>query len=129
MLRTITRAYSTRNGFARMQLLGNVGSISVRETKAGEPWLSYSLAVNRYSRDETRPTEWYNITSFDNKHVEFFNNHVRPGTRLLVNADVTQRDVPGEGDEEVKHYTTLRQTDYEILNFGKRPEDGAESAQ
>lgn len=113
---------STRSAFAKMTLLGTVGSVNQRETKDGLPFISYSLAVNRYNpaTEESTP-DWFNVSVFDDKQVKAFSSFLRPGTQLYVEADVKQRQVESNGETRV--YTSLNQTKYDVVRFSKKSED------
>lgn len=136
MLRSINAARSlsssaTRNAFARMHLLGSIGSIFEKETRDGTPYLNYSLAVNRYSPlsaqdGKNTVTDWYNISVFDEKHVSFFQTHLNPGAQVYVEADVKQRTVLDESGENKQVFTTLRQTRFDVVRFPRKKEEELE---
>lgn len=127
MLKLSTRSFSlsaTRSNFARMQLSGTIGKIVARESKDSTPFLTYSLAVNRYlgGPEKARITDWYNVSVFDEKHIEFFENHLAPGASLIVDADVTQKLVTDESGEHRQVYTTLKQKRFDVIRFPKKAE-------
>ncbi|PSK39567.1 hypothetical protein C7M61_001365 [Candidozyma pseudohaemuli] len=130
---SIARSFSTsatRSAFAKMQLLGNIGSITPRETKDGVPFLTYSLAVNRYNpqaaENGNTVADWYNLSVFDEKQVAFFNNHLRGGAQVYVEASVSQRQIVDENGEG-KIVTSLRQTSFDVVRFPKKlEEEGSE---
>lgn len=120
---------SVRSAFAKMQLFGSVGNISAKETKNGAPFITYSLAVNRFAPGEENnsTTDWYNISVFNDKHVQFFNDYLKPGMQLFVECDVRQNAYLDEN--ETKRYSTnLTQTSYNVVRFAKRQEEPEESA-
>lgn len=119
-----------RSQFAKMQLLGTIGNVTARETKDGVPFLTYSLAVNRYApqaaeEGKTTVADWYNISVFDDKQVTFFQNHLRSGAQVFVEADVRQRTIVDETGENKLIVTTLRQTSYDVVRFPKKLEETA----
>lgn len=130
MLRSFTAARSfsssaIKSQFAKMQLLGSVGNVTARETKDGVPFVTYSLAVNRYSpltaeEGKSTVTDWYNISVFDEKQVTFFSTHIRAGAQVYVEADVRQRTLVDESGENKLIVTTLRQTGYDVVRFPKK---------
>ncbi|EEQ38312.1 putative cytochrome P450-DIT2 [Clavispora lusitaniae] len=128
-----TRTFSSsasRAAFAKMQLLGTIGNVTARETKDGVPFITYSLAVNRYSpqnAEEGKNTvaDWYNISVFDDKHVTFFQNHMRSGAQLYVEADVKQKALVDESGENKHIVTTLKQTHFDVVRFPKKLESDA----
>lgn len=130
MLRTLAtrRAFSSsvpRNAFAKMQLLGNIGNITVKETKDKVPYVSYSLAVNRYDPTQqgdgkNQAADWYNVLAFDEKLVQFLQNYMGPGAQVYVEADVKQRSFSDEADGAKQVYTVLRQTRLDVIRFPKR---------
>lgn len=122
--RTFTSS-AVRSEFAKMQLLGVVGNITARETKDGVPFVTYSLAVNRFSpqtAEEGKNTvaDWYNISVFDDKQVSFFQSHLRSGAQLYVEADVKQRALVDESGDNKHIVTTLKQTHFDVVRFPKK---------
>lgn len=136
MLRSIAqkRSFSStaaRSAFARMQLLGTVGNINFRETKDKTPFLNYSLAVNRYAPQQSEEgrntvTDWYSISVFDEKAVNFFQKHMGKGAQIYAETDVKQRTLLDESGENKQTYTSLVQTRFEVVRF-PRKESEAES--
>lgn len=126
MLRSVRNfsSSSVRSAFAKMQLLGTVGNVAARETKTGTPFITYSLAVNRYSPSEenNRTTDWFNISVFNERHISFFNDYLKPGMQLYVECDVRQRVLADEDGENKKYVTNLQQTAYDVVRFGKKEE-------
>lgn len=122
---------SARSAFAKMQLLGTVGNITNRETKDGVQFINYSLAVNRFNpsgneEDGTRQlTDWFNISVFNEKHVNAFNQFLRPGTQLFVECDVRQNVV--DNGESKQTFTSLRQNAYDVVRFARKPETDEEN--
>lgn len=135
MLKFTARKLSSsavRGQFAKMQLLGTIGGIQTRETKAGVPFLTYSLAVNRYlpnSADQVRGTvaDWYNVLVFDEKQVSFFQQHLRQGAQIFAEVDVRQKTVSDDLGENKLILTTLRQTSFDVVRFPKRSEEAEPS--
>lgn len=131
MLRTAIRSFSSttaRSDFARMQLYGCIGKIVARESKDNVPFLTYSLAVNRFlgGADKTRTADWYNISVFDEKHIAFFENHLGPGAVLIVDADVSQKQLADENGENKQIFTTLKQKKFDVVRFPKKAEEEVE---
>lgn len=125
MFKTLQRNFSStsaRNAFAKMQLMGTVGSVGARETKAGAPIINYSLAVNRYSPNEQnqRATDWFNISVFNERHISFFNEYLKPGMQLYVECDVRQKQLTDESGENKRYVTNLTQTSYDVIRFAKK---------
>lgn len=108
-----------------MLLLGTVGKVEPRETKDGSPFFTYSLAVNKYnpSAADNRSTDWFNIAVFNERQVEFCNNHMKPGMKLYVECDVSQRIIEDENGENRHSVTNLRQLNYDVVMFPKREEE------
>lgn len=128
MFKVAARSFSSsaiRSNYARMQLYGTIGKIISRESKDNNVFLTYSLAVNRYmgaGEDKSRLTDWYNISVFEDKQIEFFENFLAPGAALIVEADVTQKLVTDESGENKQVYTTLKQKRFDVVRFPKKPE-------
>lgn len=130
-----TRSFSAstiRPQFARMQLLGSIGRMEVRETKEGVPFLSYSLAVSRYSPleaegDKKNVTDWYTISLFDEKALNFFQSYLAPGAQIYVDAEVKQRAIVDEAGNRL-YVTNLKQTGFDVVRF-PRKDRGEESAE
>lgn len=118
---------SARNAFAKMNILGTIGSVIPKETKDGIPFLTYSLAVNRYSPSgvDNRVTDWFNVSVFNERHVGFFNTYIKPGAQIYVECDVRQKQYVDENGE-TKYMTALRQLDYDVVRFAKRSEEEVE---
>lgn len=120
---------SARSAFAKMQLMGTVGNVAAKETKSGAPLITYSLAVNRYSPNEEnqRATDWFNISVFNERHISFFNDYLKPGMQLYVECDVRQKQLVDESGENKRYVTNLHQTNYDVVRFAKKqdPEEDA----
>lgn len=131
MLRTSIRSFSnsaSRNAFARIQILGSVGQVQARETRDGAKFLTYSLAVNRFSptAEDNKQTDWFNISVFNESQVSSMEKFLKPGVQLLVEADVSQRVL-----EDEKKVTNYKQNKFDVVKFAKRdvdPEAEEESA-
>lgn len=119
---------SIRAGFAKMQLLGSVGTVTARETKDGLPYISYSLAVNRYNPTEENKTstDWYNISVFNERHVSFFNDYLKPGMQLFVECNVRQKQLVDENDNK-RYVTNLTQVNFDVIKFARKDDDVTES--
>ncbi|KAK6198747.1 putative telomere binding protein [Scheffersomyces amazonensis] len=131
MLRHTIRSFSSspaRSAFARAQFLGSVGHVNLRETKDGNKFMQYSLAVNKSTRDGQQLTDWYNITVFNEAQVASLEKFLKSGSRLIVDADIRQSTWVDE--ENVTHHSTnFRQTHFELLSFGRRPESESEAVE
>jgi single-stranded DNA-binding protein len=103
--------------------LGTVGSVFFRETKDGQKFINYSLAVNRYSPDETNNTDWFNVSVFNEKHIATFEKILKPGVQLFVEADAKQRQVQDEQSGQNYNLTSLKQRSYDIVRFAKKTDD------
>ena len=116
---------SLRAAFAKMSLMGTVGNVATKETREGVPYIRYSLAVNRYSPNasEERVTDWFNISVFNERHLNFFKDYLKPGMQLYVECDVRQRTIADENGENRRSLNSLRQTSYDVIRFAKRPEE------
>ena len=62
--------------YERITVVGNIGSAEVQKSKAGNPYLRMSVAVDRSSGD-SKTTVWYSVL--------MFGNMVRDEERLLAN--------------------------------------------
>ncbi|OBA20949.1 putative telomere binding protein [Metschnikowia bicuspidata var. bicuspidata NRRL YB-4993] len=134
MLRSFaaTRAFSStaRKNLAKVQLVGRIGSIHHKETKDNRPFITYSLAVDRFAPNEAQEgssnvTDWYNVTVFDDRQVAFFEAHMQKGAQIYAEADIKQKTVQDEAGEKLV-YTTMTQTRYEVLRFPKKKEPETE---
>ncbi|ODV81417.1 nucleic acid-binding protein [Suhomyces tanzawaensis NRRL Y-17324] len=125
MLRQIRTLSSSivRPSFARVQLLGTVGSVNFKETKDGVKFINYSLAVNRYSpNEEDRTTDWFNVSVFNENQVSAFEKFLKPGVQLFVEADARQRVVADEASESKYTLTSLKQRSFDVVRYAKREE-------
>lgn len=132
MLKSAVRSFSvsaTRNTFARMQLLGTVGSVNFRETKTGTKFINYSLAVNQFdpSSEDKKTTDWFNISVFDEKQIAAFEKFLRPGAQLFVEADVRQRVLVDEEGENKHTLTSLKQVRFDVVRFPKKLEESEDT--
>ncbi|KAG7195158.1 ssDNA-binding protein, mitochondrial [Scheffersomyces spartinae] len=132
MLKSAVRSFSvsaTRNAFARMQLLGTVGSVNFRETKNGTKFINYSLAVNQYdpSSEDNKTTDWFNVSVFDEKQISAFEKFLRPGAQLFVEADVRQRVLVDEEGENKHTLTSLKQVRFDVVRFPKKLEESEDT--
>ena len=131
MIQSQARSFSSsasRSAFAKMNLLGTVGSVSTRETKDGLQFINYSLAVNRFNPNESdgKSTDWFNISVFNERHINFFNNYLKPGMQLYVECDVRQRQLSDENGEHKHTVTSLKQISYDVVRFAKKTEEESE---
>ena len=113
-----------------MNLLGTVGSVSSRETKDGLQFINYSLAVNRFNPNESdgKSTDWYNISVFNERHISFFNNYLKPGMQLYVECDVRQRQLSDENGEHKHTVTSLNSKSVTmLLDLPRRPKKSLKS--
>ncbi|CAK7901723.1 single-stranded DNA-binding protein Rim1p, mitochondrial [[Candida] anglica] len=119
---------SSRSAFAKLTLLGSVGSVQHREKKDGSPFINYSLAVNHFvPNSEERPTDWFNISVFNERQVKFFSDHITPGTQLYVECDFRQNTVVDEnGDKRV--YPNYVMRNFDIVKLRKKEENFEEEA-
>lgn len=77
----------------KLIISGNVGKDAVlRRTQDGEPVLGFSLAVsNGKDRDgNDRPATWYDCSMWG-KRGEGLSNHIKKGTRLILEGRPTAR--------------------------------------
>lgn len=125
MLRNSIRSFSNsslRSSFAKMQLLGTVGNVNFRETRDGVKFINYSLAVNKYapSEEHKTTTDWFNISVFNERHVDSFEKFLKPGVQLFVECDVRQRVVTDEDSDNKYTLTSLKQTSFDVVRFAKK---------
>lgn len=118
-----------RMDFARMQLHGRLANVQERETKDGTPFVQYGLAVNRFAPKEAEEgkkyvTDWYNVSVFDPKQLNFFRSQPKNGTPLFVEADITQRLLADE-EGQTRIVTSLKQTNFDLVRSSRK--EGAES--
>jgi single-stranded DNA-binding protein len=132
MLRTSIRSFSSslaRQSFARVQLLGTVGSVNFRETKDGVKFINYSLAVNKYAPNEEdgKSTDWFNVSVFNEAQVSAFEKFLKPGVQLHVEADARQRVVVDESSENKYTLTSFKQRSFDVVRYAKRTEEEVEA--
>lgn len=133
MLRNSIRSFSSsisRQSFARIQLLGTVGRIESKETRDGNKFLTYSLAVNKFNpqAEDQKQTDWYNVAVFNDSQVSSMEKIVKKGAQLLVEADVQQRVLIDE-DHNQTRVANYKQLKYDVVRFARKEEPEAEEAE
>lgn len=130
MLLQSIRSFSVsaaRQSFAKVQLLGTVGSVYFRETKDGVKFINYSLAVNRYNgQEEEQTADWFSISVFNERAIQTFEKILKPGMQLFVEADVKQRQVQDEQSGQNYNLWSLKQNSFDVVRFAKNKEEQVE---
>lgn len=109
-----------------MAIVGRIGSPFTEYTSAkNTKYLKYSVA-SQPRKDG--PTNWYNITVFNEPQMNFLQQYVRKGALIYVEADAANYTY--EKDDGTKVTTlSLIQKDINLLRNGKPEETSAESAE
>ncbi|KAH3899660.1 related to Single-stranded DNA-binding protein RIM1, mitochondrial [Saccharomycodes ludwigii] len=86
--RTFTST-TKRLDFAKIAIIGRIGSDLVEHTTnaTNKPFLKYSI-VSQASK-KYQPN-WFNVTVFDDNQVKFMEQYVIKGSKVYIEADVTQ---------------------------------------
>ncbi|EGW32533.1 uncharacterized protein SPAPADRAFT_61597 [Spathaspora passalidarum NRRL Y-27907] len=127
MLRSFTRSLSStapRFNFARASFVGTVGHSEIKTSEKGVKYAKYSLAVHRYPKDREPETEWFNITAFD--RVDSLEKVLRPGNLMHVEAHIQTTKLIDE-DNKASFHTNYVQRSYDVLRFGRRPEQAEDA--
>ncbi|AMD20339.1 HDL405Wp [Eremothecium sinecaudum] len=124
MLRQVRQLHSTaRNlNFAKFSIVGRIGSDFAEHTSPNNVrYLKYSIA-SQPRKDA--PTNWFNLTVFNDNQINFLTQYVRKGALVYVEADATNRMIDRD-DGSRGYYLSLVQKDLQLIKNGKHP-DGEE---
>lgn len=85
---------------AHVQLAGRIGNApELKYLPSGDPVTSFSLAVNRGTKDE-EVTDWYRVTCYG-KTAEFVTSYLEKGRKVLV---IGRQEIrQWEGRDGAKH--------------------------
>lgn len=88
--------------YERIQFVGNIGRIDMRESKAGHKFCSMSVAVNR---DRTKNTVvWYNVLFYGPLCNEEYISRYKQGNMILVEGRPEHTIyVRGDGSPAISH--------------------------
>lgn len=127
MLRTQVRhlhASARRSNFAKMSIVGRIGSDFTEYTSSNNNrYLKYSVA-SQPRRDG--PTNWFNITVFNEHQINFLTQYVRKGALVYVEADAANYSYERE-DGSKGTSLSLVQKEVNLLKNGKSEESTEES--
>ncbi|CCC68928.1 hypothetical protein NCAS_0B08440 [Naumovozyma castellii] len=123
-LRTQTRLFhatAKKMDFSKMSIVGRIGSEFTEYTSQNDKrYLKYSIA-SQPRRDG--PTNWYNVTVFNEQQMNFLTQYVRKGALVYVEADAANYTFERE-DKSKGTSLSLVQRDFNLLRNGK-PEEPA----
>ncbi|BGP16937.1 hypothetical protein JCM10213_007383 [Rhodosporidiobolus nylandii] len=133
--RSGVRAFSTTRPAARdlakMTLIGRIGSIEVKQTKAGKDFLVYKVATTDKGRPaaegeeyQAPPTSWHTIFAHG-ASIERLQN-IEKGSQVYVEAQFT---VKNEKDEASGVYSQNIIAIHERINVLRKPYRPAEEQQ
>ena len=96
------------SGINKVILIGNVGKIEARQTKAGETVVSLSIATSikykdKRSGEDVEQTEWHNCTLFK-KVAEIADKYVTKGSKIYVEGSLKTDKWQSKSGED--HYST-----------------------
>lgn len=123
MLRSI-RSFSTTpaRNLAKISIIGTIGSdLEKRATSAGNPFIRYSVAVNKTVKGE-KLTSWFNVACFTPSTIDFMTTYLGKGARVFVEADVTVSPYEREDGSKATSWMLL-QNNLEVLNYPKKEEE------
>ncbi|CCD22237.1 Rim1p NDAI_0A00790 [Naumovozyma dairenensis CBS 421] len=124
-LRTQTRLFhatAKKMDFSKMSIVGRIGSEFTEYTSAKDrKYLKYSIA-SQPRRDG--PTNWYNVTVFNEPQMNFLTQYVRKGALVYVEADAANYIFERE-DGSKGTTLSLVQKDINLLRNGKPEESVA----
>ncbi|AET41416.1 Rim1p Ecym_8125 [Eremothecium cymbalariae DBVPG len=127
MLRQVRQFHATgrKFDFSKMTIIGRIGSEITEYTSVNEKrYVKYSIASQ--PRKEG-PTNWYNVTVFNDPQMNFLTQYVRKGALVYIEADASNNFY--EREDGSKGYSlSLIQRDINLLKNGKGAEP-AESAE
>lgn len=111
-----------------MTIVGRVGSEFTEFTSKNDSerrYVKYSIA-SQPRRDG--PTNWYNVTVFNEPHINFLTQYVRKGALVYVEADASQYSFERE-DGSRGTSLNLVQRDFNLLRNGKMEENESEATE
>jgi single-strand DNA-binding protein len=108
------------DGLNRVELIGNIGQIELRNTQGGQPVLNFSLATSESwfdekSKERKERTEWHRCNCWG-KRGEGLNKILTKGSRIFVEGRLQTRSWEKDGQ---KHYATEINVTNVILCGGK----------
>ncbi|KAM3161546.1 Single-stranded DNA-binding protein RIM1, mitochondrial [Lachancea thermotolerans] len=117
-------ATARRYNFSKMAIVGRIGSDFTEYTSANNnKYLKYSVA-SQPRRDG--PTNWYNVTVFNEPQINFLTQYVRKGALVYVEADAANYSFERE-DGSKGTTLSLVQKEINLLKNGK-PEEPTEAS-
>ena len=102
-------------------LLGRLGKDpELRQTKAGNPVASWSMATGR--GDEKDPTEWHNITAWG-RTAELAAEYLRKGAMALIEGRIKSREYTDKEGNQRRSYDIVA---YQVTFMPKSMSAGGE---
>ncbi|CCF59062.1 hypothetical protein KAFR_0G00290 [Kazachstania africana CBS 2517] len=127
LLRQQTRFFSQtarKMDFSKMSIVGRIGSeFQEYVSQNDKKYIRYSIA-SQPRRDG--PTNWYNVTVFNEPQMNFLTQYVRKGALVYVEADAANYTYEKE-DGSKATTLSLIQKDINLLRNGKS-EESSEAA-
>ncbi|GMM55206.1 Rim1 protein [Maudiozyma humilis] len=109
--------------FSKMSIVGRIGTPFTEYTSAKDVrYVKYAIA-SQPRKDG--PTNWYNITVFNEPQMNFLQQYVRKGALVYVEADAANHTYEREDGSKATSLSLI-QKDINLLRNGK-PEETAET--
>ena len=91
-------------GLNKVQLIGNLGKApEMKYTPNGKAVTTFSVAVDRPSRDGHAPTDWFRVVAWEGL-AELCNQYLAQGSKVYVEGRLQTRSWDGQDGQ--KHYAT-----------------------
>lgn len=92
--------------------------VSLLFGQSGTPYTSFTVAVNRYSKDKDL-TDFILCTAF-NKTAEFISEYFRKGQEILIKVNVKVDSYEKDGNKITRQYIIVENVEF----VGSKKEDG-----
>ena len=92
--------------------------ISLLFSQSGTPYTSFTVAVNRYSKDKDL-TDFILCTAF-NKTAEFISEYFRKGQEILIRGNVKVDSYEKDGNKITRQYIIVENVEF----VGSKKDDG-----
>ncbi|CAB4255920.1 similar to Saccharomyces cerevisiae YCR028C-A RIM1 Single-stranded DNA-binding protein essential for mitochondrial genome maintenance [Maudiozyma barnettii] len=121
-------ASARKMDFSKLSIVGRIGTPFTEYTSAKDvKYVKYAVA-SQPRKDG--PTNWYNVTVFNQPQMNFLQQYVRKGALVYIEADAANYTYEKE-DGSKATVLSLIQKDFNLLRNGKPEEeaDAGESAE
>ena len=121
---------AARSHFAKFSAIGFVANLQSKEKKDGGAFVTYSLGVEKYSPNsaEEKEVDFFNVSVFDDAQVNYFQQYVKPGSRLYVEGSIKNRSYVDSEDKK-RVQTQFLQKTFEKISIPRPREEAQETSE